>query len=537
MSRVRNATEFLRLLHRNRANYEERYRPMIESARSQNAANPSRKAPPEIDECLEAHLRQYFINGFLNALNWRLELSPDEGLPNMIPELPIASLARGTIRYLDYLGSERETNKPLLLVETKRPSSDLPQRRNASFQFEAERVPELICKRLSETSSSVDPVNQTDLGSEWNEWLTTLRDYVRSVCANTGDVPRRAIITNGRWLVLFVDPRDSFLEGGRFSPDSILVYEDAEGDRAVPTQMEERFDELFGLLEHQHVLNRAEPLLASQLPFHVRSDLIDRVMHGLHVKYIEQKGIYEFSPVIQVSPVLFARSRFGAWFQVESQRTDYIPNLTEELPGHLARVAAMASGLLADVNNVLRAQHTPIGLEAHYADTESFKDLPSVFEIGHDKASAASQDFLVVTGSNTHYLLAEPTVPDCPYHDWNQSREAGCEVRSSIEIRSIEPRSFFKSRELHHCSHRLVAAAKGEQITAENRERAGSRSGKDGEAFCEIWRLDEYLCCRTCAFQSVCTKADLFVLPCHLPEPQDDQTSTEPISVSGQFPH
>jgi hypothetical protein len=174
----------------------------------------------------------------------------------------------------------------------------------------------------------------------------------------------------------------------------------------------------------------------------------------------------------------------------------------------------MALRLLADVNNSLRSEHIALGLETHYADTESFKDLPAVVEIRHEEGSPASHELLIVTGSNTHYLLAEPTVPDCPYHDWVQSRDAGYEFERAIEIRSVEPRSFFKSRELHHCSHRLVAAAKAEEITAENRDRCGSRSGRNGEAFCEIWRLDEYLCCRSCAFQDVCTKSEVFTLPC-----------------------
>jgi hypothetical protein len=33
--------------------------------------------------------------------------------------------------------------------------------------------------------------------------------------------------------------------------------------------------------------------------------------------------------------------------------------------------------------------------------------------------------------------------------------------------------------------------------------------------FCEIWKFEEHLCCRTCAFEEVCTKAEVFSgLPC-----------------------
>ena len=32
--------------------------------------------------------------------------------------------------------------------------------------------------------------------------------------------------------------------------------------------------------------------------------------------------------------------------------------------------------------------------------------------------------------------------------------------------------------------------------------------------FCEIGRFEWHLCCRTCAFEEVCTKAEVFHLPC-----------------------
>jgi len=506
VSRVRNATEFLSRLRRTRANYEDRYRTVIADVRAQYANDPSRTIEPEIDESLEHHSRQYFINGFLNALNWRLEITPAAGLPDLIPEAPIRSLNRRSIRFLDYLGADRETRRPLLVVETKRPSSQLPRRSSRTTSTKA-AISEILCSRLVDN----DPA---DLGIDWNEWLDTLKDYVRSIHTESGYVPRRVLITNGRWLVLFIDPADSFTAGGSCSPENILVFKDNDDD-SQPPEIEERFEEVFRLLEHQHVLDRVPPLFSSQLPFRLRSDLVDQLMHGLHVKYIEQRGIYEISPVIQVSPIMFVRSRFGAWLQVKSQRTENIPHSEAELPEHLSRVAEIAAQLLHDTNTALHSAHVPTPLEQHYTDKESFESLAGVTEIDHQEGEHPSQDLLIATGSNTHYLLNEPTVPDCPYHDWARSRAHGCEFGSAIDIRSVDPRSFFTSRELHHCSHRLVAAAKAEEVNASIRRDTG-RSGRDGAAFCEIWSLDEFLCCRTCAFQDVCSKSQVFTLPCRV---------------------
>lgn len=508
MSRVPNATEFSHKLYRAREDYESIYRQQVEEVRAQYTNNPSGEAPPEIDESLEAHLRHYFINAFLNALNWRLEVSPNDGLPNLIPESPVASLSRGSVRFLDYLGAEGENYRPLLIVETKRPNSSLPKRKKASVKYAKETISELICAGLG----------GEDLGAEWNEWLATLRDYARSVHAQSGHTPRRVIVTNGRWLIIFADPADSFLDSGTRSPKNIFVYQESV-DRARVGEMEERAEELFDLLEHQRVLNKTPPLVAGQIAFHAHPELINRVLHGLHLKYIEQEGLYlVVSPVIQVSPVLFLRSQFGAWMRVESRWTDDIPHAPEQLQEHLERVRAAALRLLEDVNRWLGTEHTPASLENHYADVDGFEALKGVTEMRHGVPSNRSQEFLVITGANTHYLLREPTVPGCPYHDWVQSRSAGYETGNvAILKRSTAPRSFFISGELHHCTHRDVAAAKASPIMPDNRRRCGPRSGKDLQAFCEIWGFEEHLCCRVCAFQDVCTKARVFTLPCRLP--------------------
>src|SRR5450759_1944815 len=92
-----------------------------------------------------------------------------------------------------------------------------------------------------------------------------------------------------------------------------------------------------------------------------------------------------------------------------------------------------------------------------------------------------------------------------------------CIRDSPITVSNVKERSFFPSGETHHCAHGNVLLAKSSEITAENRARCGPRSGEDGEdgeAFCEIWSFEQRLCCRTCAFERVCTNADVFQLPC-----------------------
>jgi len=235
-------------------------------------------------------------------------------------------------------------------------------------------------------------------------------------------------------------------------------------------------------------------------------------MHGLRLRYIEQPGIYQPSPVIKVAPVMFLRSRYRTWIRVETPPKDYeLPHDGTKLSAHLTEVQKAATKLLCQVNAVLGTQFSPSPLSMHYEDEEAFDPIRGMVECEKD-------EFFVVTGDKTHYLSPEPSVPHCPHHDWGKSSTVGGASNSGPVLnRSIKPRSFFISTEMHHCAHRDVASAKASQITTENRVRCGSRSGEDSQAFCEIWRFETHLCCRTCVFEEVCTKADVFHLPCQPP--------------------
>jgi hypothetical protein len=138
LSRVRHAAEFLHQIQRLRQDYERKYRPRVEEVRAQYSSNPTGNGPPVIDECLEAHIRAYLVNGFLSALNWRI--MPDDCLPNIVPESPVQSLERGTTRFLDYLGIDNDASRPLLLVESKRPYVQLPGTQASTLPFVSQCV-------------------------------------------------------------------------------------------------------------------------------------------------------------------------------------------------------------------------------------------------------------------------------------------------------------------------------------------------------------------------------------------------------------
>lgn len=482
MNRVLNADQFLLDFRRICGKYEQVFGPRLAGVRTRYAGTPEEDA---LDQTLEAHARAYIVDDLLAALNWRLDTPPEDRMWNLIPEAPVRSEERGSIRFLDYLGLERETDAPLLIVETKRPSVRLPEAWSPAATYS-----EIVARGLA----------GKPLKGDWNEWLQDLRDYVHSVYARTQKVPKRVVITNGDWLIVFLDPTDAFLEGGNRDPNLILVFENRR-------DIERRSIELFSKLEYHRVLGETPPLTPGELLFYLRPGDVDRAMHGLHLRYIEEQTVHQARPVITVAPALFLGSRYGAWLCVDAPPKEYeLPHRKDDLVRHLEEVQQAADQLLSEVSQRLGGSLRILSLSEHYDDEVSA--LPGVRQYGRD-------EFLVVTGDETHYLLSEPTVPDCPYHDWGTCKRVGVPSGPGpVVVRSISPRSFFVSGEPHHCAHRDVSSAKASQISSSNRDRCGPRRGQEGQAFCEIWQFEQYLCCRACAFEKVCAKAPVFQLPC-----------------------
>ena len=152
MSRVRNATDFRREYRSIHSNYENRFARLIARVRREYVGTPNES---NADNMLEHHVRAYVINAVLAALNWRMDRQPQDDLPNLIPEASGRSQQTGTIRRLDYLGLEKDTNEPLLIVETKRPSAKLPYLHGVSSHSEV----------------IVHGLKDQELGSEWDGWL------------------------------------------------------------------------------------------------------------------------------------------------------------------------------------------------------------------------------------------------------------------------------------------------------------------------------------------------------------------------------
>lgn len=486
MSRIRNADEFLTRLRALQGEYNRVFSPRLAQVRSQYTGTPEEDV---VGQHLEAHVRAYFINGLLAALNWRLDAAPQEGMPALIPEAPVRSSAKATIRFMDYLGLEADANAcPLLIVETKAPSMTLPKPVGATTTVQKHLASALGGKRIR---------------ADWKSWLKEVGDYVRSSVARTREAPRRVVITNGEWLVLFLDPVDAFLAGSTADANAILVFEDK-------TEVESRSAELYVNLEHQKLLDETRPLVPGEVAFHARAGTVDRMMHGLRLRYIEQPAIYtSYSPVIKVAPIAFVRTKYESWFRIETPPREFeIPHDSRSIPAHVESVRGASAALLADINHRFGTAIIPTPLSQHFAN-------PAAFEIVRGVREIDTHQYVIVTGDRPHFLSEIPSVPDCRYHDWAACSRDGVAVPPGpVTSRSVDDCSFFVTGEIHYCGHRDVAAAKSAEITDSNIDDCGPRSGGVGRAFCEIFRFERQLCCRTCVFEEVCTAAAVFRLPC-----------------------
>lgn len=501
MSRIRNANEFLIEFRRISQNYEYHFRQKIEEIRKEYRNNPTGAPPPFVDDSLEAHARQYVINELLQSLNWRLNCSPTDGLPNMVPEAPIGSVATGTTRFLDYLGFEWDCNKPLLIVEAKRPSTILPQPNDR-----------LVGNTAVLISSALNG-NIEGLTMEWNGYLTTLRDYVRTSFERTDYIPKRVVITNGDWLIVFTDPEEAFINERPADPSKILIWDNRN-------EIEQRYVELYREIEHSAVLGEHPSITAEELLFYVQPKSINRLMHGIRLTYFEEPQMYfGVRPQIKVAPLVFIGTQVGSWLRVEKpikQNVFELPHSYDQLGEHLNMVKEAAESLLNGVKTLLSSTQDPISLTYHYRTLDSLDLLKGVKEERYN-AYYRITEYIIVTGHDTHYLKAQPSISDCPYHEWSTCQQHGVAIPQSICVRSTDkPRSYFISNELHHCAHQGVDSVKSNRISEGNRERCGPRSGEIGCAFCEIYSIENLLCCRTCFLEEVCTIAQVFVLPCRM---------------------
>lgn len=407
---------------------------------------------------------------------------------------------------LDYLGIESRNSTPVLAVETKRPRDMLPiDTRTGERPTHERAVAQLIAEGIK---------NPSRLGGEWADWVSKLGDYLHGIQAGSGIWPRRAVVTNGHWLVIFEDPAGTFADNGIPDPKRVTVIPDLR-------QLSLEANRIFDLLAYQNLIDDVGPLTPSQLPFRVQREGVKRIMFGTRVSCGSKSGWLKTEPTIYVQPMLFVNTSTSGWFRILENDAHFeheLPDRPEELKAHFAACENCAQQLLAslvraygfDADDLEQAT-----LEEHFAADDCFgtlKPVTALAEAGRQNIRA----FEVVTGKQTHFLLRRPRQEVCPYHEFAKANRKGYGATSNeVTPRNrVQERTFFCSGSQYHCAHRLVLEIKRSTLSSANRLQCGARSGSNGSAFCEVFSIDHHLCCQACVFFEVCRKTDVFRLPC-----------------------
>lgn len=426
---VRSANDFRIEYRKLKGDYDRLYEPQVAAVRAA-LADPKRRTP-DLEEALEAHVRTYLIDGMLKALRWTIIPSTPAEIANMIPEAQVDS-ATGVRRYMDYFGYEREVNQPLLIIEAKRPSP-FPIPAGGSTETASAEVASWL------SQPAIAP-------GEWKTWIPSLQDYVVSVFDRTGSFPLRAAITDGDWIVIFENTSDAF--GATGTRDARFIHTFCD-----KSDVDDRYDLVFRLLDQRLVSRSASEIPPGAIAGVIDPAIVVKLFHGLRLRYAKSETVGPLVPTISVTPTILLKSDTGSWVRVaRSGDPHFLPYRYDALPTHLQEVHDAAVSLLARVHQQLGREIEPGTIEDHYADDDSFEGMPGVEEIQRQE-----DHFRIVTGSGTHYLLIEPTVPDCPYHDFGKSVELQCQAGDlPIINRSIaNPRAYFTNTQLHHCCMRM----------------------------------------------------------------------------------
>lgn len=471
-----DALSLARCLERLTAALQAEILPSIEQHFARNSGVPTGDLVGEGRRLInEAQVRRYVIDPVLVALGWNLE-APTSTLVEAGVE---ATVANGHRRFLDYFGlGSIDEARALLFVEAKRLSVVLPA-------HDAGMDPrDVIAAALREAFSVREPGTPGGTGwalsEEWRGILTTLADYVRRLAASEHGVPRRVLLTNGEWFVVFLNPTRSFLDRVGAANDLIVV---SSLEKAV-----EMARELYSSLSHES--------LADHLPVQNCVDLRRFVqaegepLPAIFAVEVSTGEIGGVRPVMGFHPSVAVQVPSGAWVRFADPASGpQVLRDEDELDADMAEISRRSDSLLSE----LRAQRALrlIDASSYEASEARIPKFPSTTLLRRETPSR----FVLHIGDRSTPFVSPGAFEGCPYHAHGPAFQEGRAASETAILRpSTNPPAYFPSGSPHHCAHRTVHILRAQR--------------------CAIRMLDEYLCCRSCVLQHRCWPEGFREFPC-----------------------
>lgn len=433
---------------------------------------------------LEHTTREFLLDGIMEALGWTLGPTGD-----MAEE---ARIKAETTTFMDYVGVNRTTRAPLLIVEAK--AWDKPfvsPRRSGGNRTDTDE--DLIVQAIEHLkvggARDVSPVTNA-----WHEYLEQVAGYVRSLKQEHGHEVERVVLTSGQWMLVFDAPTKTFLDECSVDERQFVIFHKAD--------YVARSTDILDLLSRASIAGDIPNMLRpAQLSSYAKAESIATAYHGLHVRYEESgSSRFERRPRVLVYPAVIIQRRDGALLTVmEDSEGSPLEHDHNVLDNHLNEVTKKAVALLA-------ACAAELGVTLNPSPLNQFPGFPVKPRRLHveiiepvlvDDQDDTVDEWMLATGQATHYLRAQPIIGQCRFHEWSACRDVGHAIGSSaLSIRSIHrPRAFFTDTQVHHCAHQQVQDRRVER--------------------CRIAAIDERVCCQACVYLEVCwPQGDRDALPC-----------------------
>jgi hypothetical protein len=423
------------------------------------------------DIALEAHARAYLLDPLLSALGWQVDTTD---LMVIEDTLETADQGEGHRRRLDYHGREQNGGRSLLIVESKRPSVQLPTTRDGN-----------IGGAIGQALFQVRLGRDIPVSALWTEILTSARDYAERVTKNSGETPERFVISNGEWFAVFPNV-DATLLAKDPEVATIRVFSNLSdvGKRAAEFYQLLSYQALSGYIPPQH------PAALEEFIPDRKEALCARVVDVDYVRYGDRQ------PLLSLRVGIWVRTNQGAWVFF---RKDYPKPFVV-----LSDDGAALSGALIEIND--RANDLLESLRARcpirFLTRREIEDYPPP-EMDSKPFVSRTTAFVeiietnryrMITAEHAHYLVEDESFDQCPHHEWGACKQSGDAVGlSPIAAQSCDPPCFFPSGSRYHCAHAGIHA---------------SRRNK-----CLLLPFEEYLCCRRCVYLARCWPEDS-AMPC-----------------------
>ena len=405
MRPAENATDFRNRFRRIIAWYDRTISPQLD--RQRKILYPGGRNAVDYAENgeLEAQIRAYLVDAMLAVLGWHVAPYFDVLSHTSEPHVelqPTGQLIiegqlrgeRGNPLHLDYLGVATDIDAPYaLVVETKRPGDPGPRGLEGPAMYAPEWATEIA-----------HMLGVRKRPGKWPGWLHKLCEYIRSLHRRSGHWPQRVVLTNGDWLVIFIDTAHTFDRDptdGKAPPDpkGIRVFLDFRGS------FEQNTAELFDLLSYQRVL-RVHPCISpTQVPFFVGNNPanVNAAMYGLILTIGTKERTLRAEPVILTFPVLFLHLASGGVLRVRENDEGLERELFYDKPlsHQLAEVEKNANVLLRMVEGWLGRQLPLTSVEEYVVPPDNRGSLLAVREI--TATTDTARRFELVTGRAIHY--------------------------------------------------------------------------------------------------------------------------------------